>query len=526
MVSCTLTTHSSQNNSHFSYSQDESELLNALNDYVDIANTMTLLSGSLQNNIRQLRIQHTRLANSRTPALCLPPELMSYIFELACKWPSDLRKETKTKDFYQQRHTRGAISLTCSRWRHVAIETPALWSSIFGVSHGRAPPPPELVQLELQRAKGSNVLFQAWPTYNERAGLLAQLLHENINRLTSLYVCVTDACIAGCFDALGNGDLAVIQTLHIYQPRHDEKFAPLKSIDLSNASSLRELQLTSASWKQHITSVRLPSRNAIQRLSLDDTVPFQNALHLIQACNDLRTLSWSYQDKADIRPDHLEIQLPKLTSLNLGLTISSYVLESLVAHDLESIRIQTGEARALAAALPWIRDHTLFPNLRYMSLLVEVYVPDQTQPESVATYSTHMDQLVRFIQAHPKLEDVELPYIDIDPSLARCFGDTQSPDFNLRKLMRLTLYFGDDSSKHLTALLHLRRLGSQSRTDLPPFKLGCLTVSSALKAELDRLLEEYPGDLEYVPWRPPRKARQDWLWDHGFETYVDYGEAA
>lgn len=191
-------------------SRDVSPALKTLNDYESLLQTMTLLSKSLEIDIELLRTHYAKLANPSLPVFSLPPELLSYIFELACLWPSSLCKTRKMEEFYQRRRIRGTINFTCSRWRNIAVNTPALWSSISGINGSRSI---KLMKLEFERAKGMAVSLESSLARLQSAEMIVEVLKKQTRRLSALDIRVTDKRIAQCLEDLEPENYKTLQAL-------------------------------------------------------------------------------------------------------------------------------------------------------------------------------------------------------------------------------------------------------------------------------------------------------------------------
>lgn len=253
---------------------------------------------------------------------------------------------------------------------------------------------------------------------------------------------------------------------------------------------------------------------------MDDATSLQSFFDLVQKCDELRTLSWSYKGAAGPLPSTLKIDLPELISLNVELKTPTLLLGRFVAASLENLRIYLPPHLGLNFISPaWMRDHTLFPNLRTLSLAIKMAPANLTSVEEIATYSAKLDRLLRFIHAHPNLEYVDLPFIIINSDLAESFGSTQSPHFTLTKLKRLNIQFDVNCASPINQLLRLRRLGRVSSPGLPLLVVGCYVDRHGSRKVLNKLAEKFPNVLEYLARGMVGQSYQKWLRDHGFETY-------
>lgn len=106
----------------------------------------------LQAAVKQLRAQHTRLTRYidqqkayivPSPIRQLPTEILSLVFSHACHALED-------EDY----RTPLSISVTCFKWRRIAISTPALWTYIFVGPVGAHSEGQDRLSLYMHRAKG------------------------------------------------------------------------------------------------------------------------------------------------------------------------------------------------------------------------------------------------------------------------------------------------------------------------------------------------------------------------------------
>lgn len=69
-------------------------------------------------------VQRRQVLTRRSPIRCLPTEVLSIVFTFACDSPT-----------LENRITALAISVTCFRWRNIAISLPELWCNIYVGRH-------------------------------------------------------------------------------------------------------------------------------------------------------------------------------------------------------------------------------------------------------------------------------------------------------------------------------------------------------------------------------------------------------
>lgn len=291
------------------------------------------------------RVTRLRLLDSKQPISNLPDELLAVIFKLACPCRTD-DEDWLWRDMEPLRKVRGAINLTCIRWRQVSLQSAALWSSISiamydvlrdsedanwrdsgenmefdnsgsgsdgeddeedgsAVSEEEdaksassddsqydicAIPNRSLISLELERA-GNRPLALHLRSYSHRCSKeLIQLAALAISRCETVYAFLV---VHGTIGAMlcEPQPLPLLRTL-LLNYRSDaaphsivNKFVPL---DLTKADSLCDLSIKSLGPR---CSIQLPRSNNITTLHLDEEGPAR-ALDLIDRCRSLASLSW------------------------------------------------------------------------------------------------------------------------------------------------------------------------------------------------------------------------------------------
>ena len=117
---------------------------------------------SLQKSLEQLEEHRRRLRiylhrqqeyNSPSPIRHLPTEVLSLIFSHAC--------QSFEHDDYL---TPLSISLTCFKWRCIALSTPSLWTNIFVGSVGTYPNGADILSLYLGRSRSLPISLK-WETH-------------------------------------------------------------------------------------------------------------------------------------------------------------------------------------------------------------------------------------------------------------------------------------------------------------------------------------------------------------------------
>ncbi|KAF8323389.1 hypothetical protein DL93DRAFT_2071114 [Clavulina sp. PMI_390] len=389
------------------------------------------LEGELSNTLSDIRCRITSLKaydlysqNLNSPAISIPPELLSRIFEFACHsdfTPADFPH--KTLRCKSLRDARNRISLVCRFWRDVALETSSLWSSI-GICRATMPfhrvsfPKHALLPLEVRRSNGRSLdlrLHVEGPVSDWDS--LAGAVTEALPHCGLLDVCVetpraAEAVLRG-LDALPSASrLTTITLLISTTGTGNEAFA----LDLSHMPAVRNLWLECpADYSALFVRTVPPSPHQIAKLTLrGNGIEWLSSTRLIEYCQGLELLEWSRSDAAiyskfageSVNVTARRASKEQLRSLSLaGEKVLEYVATYLDAPILERLCIAPedllldGTIGPLVPLSPLSHPH-LFPLLRHIELAHSSSWAGGSQAPPTKLPEPLVRVIIHFLEAH------------------------------------------------------------------------------------------------------------------------------
>lgn len=423
--------------------------LNVVTDALESRNALLSplrqLVAALTAECDDIRLVKHRIENFQRPVVTLPPELLCFVFELAC---------LRNGQFYDQsgllcdRMTRSAINMTCCRWREIALRSPSLWGEIT-IKRSRPPylegqgtasmvPAIALVRLEVERAARCPVSIRmALRDEIPEWDALQDLIQGALARCTLF-------SIRGPTMGLNTGLvlfslpslLSYLDTLSLDWSLAETSPRPANQdvVDLSQALALRTLWVVYSApsiefWGGSITKVIIkpPSTCCISQLCLFGFIDPVSAVGLINSCPKLETLLWSnFWDvltpaAPPLTPKHM---LRNLSILGVPPTFYAMGLE---APNLERLRIDPDYLRSRPLLYGFLAPPR-FPRLRHIEVLSDM-------PHTTVTH---------FIRAHVYLESIVLAFW---PDVALFEAMAARNTSSLPHLRKVTLSFEDLSSE-------------------------------------------------------------------------------
>lgn len=374
-------------------------------------------------------------SNSSLPAsasaVALPTELLQIIFEIACmapaQWPPFKERLSRpTIHPNIMRKMRGAINLTCRRWRNIALASPSLWkTAVVQSQEGLAPggrsaqhlykvfPDNQLLSLEFERSHRSLLEFYVrLITSGDSAGHWSSiwpLITRALPRVYSMEMQMT----------MGSGSLHIFrEALAIPHLNHLvlnwwHTSAESQSMDLTGATSLQTLSITFFSTSKSPGAARelrlkLPEPEAcvVRRIRFQGPINTSDTRQaILSSAATLQSLDWAISERSIQNPDRSPLpdgrHFEQLTSLRLEGTLPVIFTSTIDAPNVDQLTVYGIEDDILRHLLGTSRR---FPKLRYF----ETDLEDTEVP-------------VGFLQAHTSLEAIAAQSLD---SLTHAFSNS------------------------------------------------------------------------------------------------------
>ncbi|KAF8310381.1 hypothetical protein DL93DRAFT_2084559 [Clavulina sp. PMI_390] len=264
-------------------SEELSEAFRTLQEVVDVVR----ISSS------ELAISYRTAQNSILPPMMLPFEILGSIFEMACLPSAEPGKATAganpTITISKCRHTRLAIGASCSHFRQVLLNTPAVWSyiSISMDYLASTRPSDTLIPLEVARGKSSPVYLYV---FDERAvpseasrywETVKGSLYSLQRRLHTLAI-------------VGNGSNADLPPLNFLSGDHllpalktlritFREQLPMTYVDLRSAPALETFTITATGRSP--PSILCHPISHIRELTIRGNVSVDTTLDLVASCH-------------------------------------------------------------------------------------------------------------------------------------------------------------------------------------------------------------------------------------------------
>lgn len=309
--------------------------------------TLQTLSVAIGSQRSRFQVAGPRAQNSQRPAIHLPPELLSLIFEAACIEGSAV-----------SRHTRHTISGVCFWWREVVCESPKLWSHISSEYRNGylSRPARGLILLETERARRHPLWLQidSISHQNKPFEPLFQQIALSGSDLWSLDIRFAASAIFHPIDdslSRWRGRLSSLRRLILTFIRGDFDES---NFDL-DTPSLRFEQMPSLQHfaiEYHGGGVLMfePSARSLTKLWIKGDVDAACSIHLINACPALASLVWIGRVGSSPNRDSLPALEPK-PSLE-SLYISGDYLSNAISNISKPISLLSGaDAHSLNQAL-------------------------------------------------------------------------------------------------------------------------------------------------------------------------------
>lgn len=450
-------------------------------------------------------------------AVTLPTELLQYIFEAACAFPSSgpfpvWPYKAVGVDPNGWRKMRGAINLTCQRWRYVALALPSLWKTIVirsrpkGGSYSEgsvqesdsvAFPDIRLLTLELERSKHMPLELHIRSNHRRsREGhwetvlpYLNDALH--LGRVYSLQAQVVSMSgHLGLFRQHQPLDRLQHLSLHWSSKSEHEKY-----IDLTGAVSLQNLSLTYYGRRHDADfeelGLKLPDAGtcAVRILRLEGNINISDVVQGILSCAaTLESLRWIMYD---IRPVAVAVQgrlddrpFLQLESLRVDGIYPLICTLNIDAPNLLHLGVCAVSPPLRGAGEQFPTISRKYPQLRYLSTDLEP-----------------IDMPVSFLRSHPSLETITTAYIESLVAVFRDIPEAEAPPLPNLQSVWTSLhghFFNLGGDEHLERTreefrLLLRNMYSNRPSSLP-FVVN--VISHDLEENLGALndvFEEYEG---------------------------------
>lgn len=332
----------------------------------------------VKGDIRRLReYQNTQLlAVSK-----LPSEVLLIIFEFLVELglnfpggstPAKQRARYVSTTFYHLR-----ITHVCRLWRQVALDSPQIWSYIFGFA------PPSIVKLFLERAR-STPLYLWSPVFSNDESVLAVLDH--LDRLVEINL----ECKPTWVERITSQPTPKLETLTLRKSSYAESFQftadafpalqhlsltgyVLKS-SVASLVNLRTLAIDSYHESPFYGPQESRARGPVEFFATLDGLPFLTSLILTDAFAPLN---------GPIPP--LSVTLPSLTHLSIrDSDISNLGMMSRITAPLvKTIKLtHTGQAEAATASSVIAAIYSNYVDIAYshsrLELRVELVIPSST----------------------------------------------------------------------------------------------------------------------------------------------------
>lgn len=431
-------------------SNDETILKEALSARETLCTSLNAVMDAVRNEQLQVQSALARWQNWQRPAVRLPSEILSNIFELAClSRPNALA--LARRNWQDVRNTRSAIHQTCSRWAHMALSTSSLWSTIelFFPDHyyRKGCPSPALVLKEVQRASGRPLSLNLRVRSDT---VTVESLHPDLSPLLHhcefLQMAATWSQGRDLFNApLMRQVRSLVIDCGFQTPTRRHNI-----LDVSDSYFLRDLWIRDRGHDR--TLISSPTSCNITRLHLEGAVDPTSAINLINSCVRLEALGWSCST-CPVQFPKLKV-LPHLQQLNLINIFPLSLFKDVAAPNLVRLRL-SGHWKHDDEPHP-LKTAPHFPKLR----AIEIDIRSDYAEE---------DRMDTFFVSHPDIEDVVFTLVEANADSVALFGTHPS---NLKRLW-LKSTNSDLRREHISAVrsIWLPRLEQEQSSGPCSFKM-------------------------------------------------------
>lgn len=429
------------------------------------------------------KIAELRIKNSPLLAISLPDELLSQIFESACRIMISSNNDPSLAVLANasRRVMQSAILATCSRWREVGLTTTSLWESVLVTDpeylavdkeSGRIP-----MMAEIERAGTRELSLYVSSTLDASSwDKLRTLLHPYARRFRQISASQKDYIrhFGLLRDLSSHEGPLPLQTL-VLMWRQSRPFQ-LENIDLTRATALRHLQLDVLRGLGPFVTIQPPPSSELTHIRLFSGIDPSDVIRVVESTKSLLALKWSFFGEQTLNIDSIKFQ-SFLQSLSLAGALPTSLLVGLEAPRLDTLQIDL--LNASPSGISHI-THLAFPNLRTLHISEGSFT-------LTSENSPHQVILRSILSSCPQLEQVTLSYVLGDELVMFLVSDSLPP-----KIRDVWVFV--DHSVHRTAreLLHAWSI-REGRKDIVLHMQG-ITGRGDLVVELVRDLVPIYGE--------------------------------
>ncbi|KAF8310403.1 hypothetical protein DL93DRAFT_2099463 [Clavulina sp. PMI_390] len=285
---------------------DLSKVGSRLQESQTLSETVKDMYDALKREGGKIESCYHRRINLQQPVSMLPPEILGMIFDLACVtdafWDPrlskiDPRQSSINPAWWQNRLTwvsRESISLTCTRWRQVAFQTPSMWSYIHILTNHkvreRGPiPHVSLIRSSISRARSTPLVVSIkLPDKSDGWAEISAIFGGNSMRIRSLYLSEPGLISSLRMHWLPSTP-SVCPVLEILRLdiKHATEATP--HLDLSKALNLRFLyidcDLEETRSKPRLLTFDIPPSPLIEELYLRGEISLLSSMHAVSVCS-------------------------------------------------------------------------------------------------------------------------------------------------------------------------------------------------------------------------------------------------
>lgn len=386
-----------------------------------------------------------RTENSGRPAVSLPTELLSQIFESTCHIVISTRTDPSVVDhtIASRWRVQNAILATCSRWREVGLTTSSLWESVLVANpnylaadkvSGRIP-----MMTGIERAGTRPLSLYVSSTLDAyNWDKICTLLGPHIHRFRQIFASQTSYPRQfGLLTDLSSHEGSLpLQTLVLTWRQARPPQA--ENIDLTRATTLRRLQLRIMYQHGPLVTIRPPPSSELTHIRLPAKIDPSDAIRIIESTKCLQVLGWSFLGEQTPSIDSIKSQ-PYLRYLSIVGALPTRLLVGLEAPRLETLQIDLHNASLSGISHIALRA---FPKLRTLHLSSGGLARGWEN-------SPHRATLQSVLSACQQLEQITLSYILDDQLVTFLASDALPP-----KIKDVWVFVDDNVHRTARELLH------------------------------------------------------------------------